>query len=163
MGSCGSGERVSRSRRVASRHIASSPNYAQSSQKLHTLLPYIPYIPHYTSITKTRKKDKMPHAISPASSPPVADDTIMSEAVPEAAEDDSNAVQKSDGVAETDEVEAEVEGVQTEGDATNLEDMFDDDDDDDEFASSAPVKAEEEMSQEAQPYAVKTISPIQFV
>lgn len=81
----------------------------------------------------------MPHAESPASSPPVQDDTVMSEAVPKAAEE---------GV-QTPDVQME-ESEQKSGDKTSLEDMFDDEDDeddDDEFASSAPTK-QEDSSQE---------------
>lgn len=88
----------------------------------------------------------MPHAISPASSPPtLADDTMMSEAVAEPAEV---------GATETaDEDMAESQEVETKGEEkANLEDIFDDDDEDDEFASSAPTKMEvdDESSQEEQ-------------
>ena len=42
----------------------------------------------------------------------------------------------------------------------NLEDLFDDDEDSDgEFASSAPVKSEEEVSQPAPMYATHSIDP----
>lgn len=82
----------------------------------------------------------MPHAESPASSPPVQDDTVMSEAVPEAAEE---------GV-QTPDVQMEESEQKTEDKTTSLEDMFDDDeDDDDEFASSAPMK-QEDSSQECE-------------
>ena len=46
----------------------------------------------------------------------------------------------------------------TEKSKTNLEELFDDDDDSDgEFASSAPVKSEEEASQPAPMYATHSI------
>ncbi|KAF1356265.1 DNA primase small subunit [Delphinella strobiligena] len=85
----------------------------------------------------------MPHAESPASSPPVQDDTVMSEAVPKAAEE---------GV-QTPDVQME-ESEQKSGDKTSLEDMFDDEDDeddDDEFASSAPTKQEDSSQEQALP------------
>lgn len=85
----------------------------------------------------------MPHAISPASSPPeLEDDTIMSEAVAQPAE--AGALQTPDAaMEEASEAEKEAE------EKTNLDDIFDDDDDeDDEFASSTAQTKEEESSQE---------------
>lgn len=86
----------------------------------------------------------MPHAESPnlRSSPPV-DDTVMSEAVlgalDEQAESQDETTQPSQAPAEDGAGKA------------SLEDMFDDDDmdDDDEFSSSAPVKTQESSQVEA--------------
>lgn len=81
----------------------------------------------------------MPHALSPGSSPPVIDDSMLSEGVPDAAEDES---------AKTADVEmgdAKEPGTE---EKTNLDDMFDDDEEEDEFNSSAPFKQEESSHEE---------------
>ncbi|KAL1310946.1 hypothetical protein AAFC00_001169 [Neodothiora populina] len=84
----------------------------------------------------------MPHAISPASSPPVQDDTIMSEAVPETTEQEES--QPADMATQ----DSQMSEQKTQEEKTNLEDMFDDDDEDEEFSSSAQVKTEDASSQQ---------------
>lgn len=70
----------------------------------------------------------MPHAESPASSPPVADDTIISEApVLDPASSQGEDEQTTDASQPA---------------KANLDDMFDDENDDDEFSSSAQTKPE---------------------
>lgn len=80
----------------------------------------------------------MPHAESPnpPSSPPV-DDTIMSEAVPGALDEESESQSETPRPTPAPAVK--------EADQTNVEDIFDDmdDDDDNEFSSSAPVTTQE--------------------
>ena len=87
----------------------------------------------------------MPHALSPASSPPVedVDDTMMSMDVPEAAEEDTTTKTADVDMEESQTSEQKIE------EHTNLDDMFDDDDDeDDEFGSSAQPKPEESSQAE---------------
>ena len=80
----------------------------------------------------------MPHAESPnpPSSPPV-DDTIMSEAVPGALNEEPESQSETPRLTPAPAVK--------EADQTNVEDIFDDmdDDDDNEFSSSAPITTQE--------------------
>jgi len=78
----------------------------------------------------------MPHATSPSSSPPVAEDTIMSEAPAENPPTSQSNVEPSQDLPEESK--------------TNLDGMFEEDDDDDEFSSSAPVNATPSSSTAAQ-------------
>ncbi|GAB7341170.1 hypothetical protein MBLNU457_7465t1 [Dothideomycetes sp. NU457] len=69
----------------------------------------------------------MPHAVSPSSSPPVAEDTVMSEApAVNPPSSQSEAEPSQDLPADS---------------KTNLDGMFGDDEDDDEFSSSAPTNS----------------------
>lgn len=100
--------------------------------------PSPPYCAQYFSSTK-RVIVHMPHSITPGSTPAyessaTVSQTIMkSEPTEDVAMDDAPSPAKAEDTVKVD-----------------LEDLFDDDDEDDEeFASSAPVKSEQEASQPA--------------